>query len=109
MKLLSKFRLGKNGTKRAQPTFVSPYPVVNRMLSSDPIDALLLQMEMEMWSEEEVLAAFDTGLTEEECVNMVWNDTWQRMGAELHHVMQERINALPEDQRRQLADGIEQC
>ena len=109
MKLLRNFRLGKNGVKRSRPTFISPYPIVNRMLSMHPNDAFMFQMEMEMWSEDDVRAAFDTGMSPDETVNFVWNETWRRMGADLSRVLQARIDTLPEDQRRQLADEIEQC
>ncbi len=109
MRLIPKFGTDKNGSSRRKPTFVSPYPIVNRMMSMHPNDAFMFQMEMEMWSEDDVRAAFDTGMSPDETVNFVWNQTWQRMGADLSRVFQERIDALPEDQRRQLADEIEQC
>ncbi len=108
MKFLAKIRSRRNGIQRRQPTFVSPYPIVNRMLSMHPNDAFMLQMEIEMWSEDDVRAAFDTGMSSDETVNFVWNQTWRRMGADLSRVLQARIDALPEDQRRQLADEIEQ-
>lgn len=109
MKLSRKSPSGKNGAKSSSPTFVSPYPIVNRMLSMHPNDAFLFQMEIEMWSEQETRAAFDTGMSPEETVNFVWNQAWRRMGVGLSRVLKSRIDALPEDQRRELADEIEQC
>ena len=109
MKFLPKIQFRRNGVQRRKPTFVSPYPIVNRMMSMDPNDAFLFQMEMEMWSEDDVRAAFDTGMSPDETVNFVWNQTWKRMGADLSRILQARIDALPEDQRRQLANKIEQC
>ena len=106
MKSSSKSRLGKYVTKRSRPTFTSPYPIVNRMLAMHPNDAFMFQMEMEMWSEDEVRAAFDTGLSPDETVNFVLNETWRSMGASFRRILQARIDALPEDQRRQFADDI---
>ena len=109
MKLLRKFRPGKNGVKRDYPTFVSPYPVVNRMLSMHPNDAFMFHMEMEMWNKDNIRAAFDTGMNPNQTVEFIWNETWRRMGTELSRVLQARIDAMPEDQRRQLADEMEKC
>ena len=109
MKFLPKIRFRRNGFQRRQPTFVSPYPIVNRMLSMHPNDAFMLQMEMEMWNEDDVRAAFDTGMSPEETVNFMWSETWRRMGADLNRVLQARIDALPEAQRQQLVDEIERC
>ena len=109
MKFLPKFRFRRNGIQRRNPTFTSPYPIVNRMLTMHPNDAFMLGLEMEMWDEDDVRAAFDTGMSPEETVNFAWNDTWRRMGIDLSRILQERIDALPEDQRRRLADEIERC
>ena len=109
MKLSRKPTSGKNGTNRSRPTFVSPYPIVNRTLSMHPNDAFMFQMEMEMWSEEEVHAAFDTGMNPEETVSFVWNQAWRRMGVGLSRVLKARIDALPEDQRSELVDEFEKC
>ena len=79
------------------------------MLSMHPNDAFLFQMEIEMWSEEETRAAFDTGMSPEETVNSVWNQAWRRMGIGLSRVLKSRIDALPGDQHRKLVDEIEQC
>ncbi len=108
MRLIPKFGTGKNGSSRRKPTFVSAYPIVNRLMNSDPLDALILEMEMEMWSEEEFRAAFDTGMSPEEQVYKSWNDAWAHLGKEMNRVFRARIDTLPEEQRRQVLDAYQE-
>ncbi len=108
MRLIPKFGTGKNGSSRRKPTFVSPYPIVNRMMSMHPNDAFMFQMEMEMWSEEEFRAAFDTGISPEEQVYKSWNDAWAHLGKEMNRVFKTRIDTLPEKQRRQVLDKYQE-
>ena len=108
MKFMPKSLNGKKRRARSKPTFVSAYPIVNRMMNSDPLDALFLEMEMEMWSEEEIRAAFDTGMSPEQQVYKSWNDAWAHLGEELNRVFKARIDALPEEQRRQVLDAYQE-
>ena len=107
VKLLPKFRSGKNGAKNRQPTFVSRYPVVNELLATDPVDALLHEMEIEMWTDEQFCSEFDTGMSPEETVNLVWNNAWDHMGLEMRRALQAKIDILPPEVRRQMMNNIE--
>ena len=107
MRLLPKIRTRKSGAKRTEPTFVSPYPIVNELMALDPADAGLHEMEMEMWTDEEFRAAFDTRMSHEETVNFVWNNAWDHMAAEWRRVLQAKIDKLPPEARRKLLNHFE--
>ena len=107
MKFIPKFGPKKTEVKRRRPTFVSPYPIVNRILASDPLDAFLLEMEIEMWTDEQFRAAFDTGMSPGETTYAVWNDAWDNMGREFSRTLQAKIDKLPPETRRQLLNSIE--
>ena len=107
MKLLPKSHKQSDGAINRRATMTSPYPIVNDMLASDGIDALLHNMEIEMWSDEQLQDAMDHGMTEGHYVEAVWSDAWNHIGSELTRVLQRRIDALPDSDRRQLRHASE--
>ena len=78
------------------------------MLSSNWGDALAHNMEIETWTPTEVKQAFSIGEEKHRIIEDKWRMSWERLGARLRCLLNEELDSLPEDTRRELEKSIEQ-
>ena len=108
MKTVPNSRSPGNGPKRRKPTMPSPFPILDEMLASDGIDALLHNMEIEFMTPDDIRDAFALDMTEDEYVEMSWRNSWEEIGASLRCVMREHLGSLPESERSRIEHMLEQ-
>ena len=85
----------------------SSLPVVNEILLSDWRNALAHNMEIETWTAEELESAFGIDMDNYEIMEVSWRNSWNTIGDKLNCLLDDRIAALPESAREQLADKAE--